>query len=345
MTTGFAIALLLAGVTATLLIHLLYRGARKQLIVANPDLYTDEAAPRLVLQRITQIPLLLLRCAFVLAVFATALSVFGALPIRTGPIVTHAIVPGTPTTRWQSLAESDNTVVWLDRALTRIDRAPVSEFSAASLRKLDAQLPTSAPLTVVGALPARDWPRRGFAMTREVTWVPTAATSESEAHSETAVRPPVVIAVDAPALRAELEFIAALWRAADVVSNVQFQSHETLSVAPEAWLILVGDDATAPLRERQSVTLSLSMASLTALLEMDTTGARATRLWQQLSALPAALPAREAVVTGSPFVRVPEIQQRLSSVTDPNRLSWWMFALAGLFVAERLLSAAQRSVR
>ncbi|MEL6870640.1 MAG: hypothetical protein AAFO81_12640 [Pseudomonadota bacterium] len=327
----------LTAIVATL-IHALNRGVRQQLVVANPELYTDNARPRFTLLRLTQRGLLLARLLLLLVAALIAAVTDVAPPSATRVANTSvAVVPGTARAQVAAQIAADANAVWLDSALTPFSAVPQSSFEPAALRILDANMPAQRSLTVLGQLPADRWPRHGFAMTRDVNWIPVDGTP-TPAQQTAVIRPTVVVAAPV-AWQAALRDATAVWQQAGVVTDVRVVAPDGVSAADDEWLLLPAG-ADRPERPVHAVTATVAFDALDR--QWDASQLAST-LWLALAAQAADMPSSNAGVAGAAFVRVPYVAQQLERQQQRAVPVVWMWLLLGALVIERALAARVRT--
>ena len=243
------IAAIVAAAAATIVVHALYRGARRRVVVATLKPFDTDSRPRLTLAPLTERTLLVCRLALLATVAATLwherpTPAAGALR---GDLV--AVVPGTD----PALVTAGTDAVWLDGSMTPLARTPRrADVTASALQAVAQSLPASAALTVFGTPEARDWPATMPAFGRGFEWRPASIAGvvpAADGWRDAGGPRRIVVSGDDATLVAAVRRAIERWRTAGLLP--EFVDVEDRPPTNDAAAVFVGDaDASGGWRAR-----------------------------------------------------------------------------------------------
>ncbi len=331
------------------LIHHLYPGARKQLVVASMKPFGEVTRPRLTFANITE--KLLLACRLTLLGALPALLLLQAPSPSSrefdGDVV--AIVPGTTDSAWQAMLADGQQGVWLDALLTAVDSddQPAGGDVVNALLRLDQSLPPAASLTVIGAPSAAEWPNRMPGFSRDIRWL--SAPREDVADTSRGLSTALWIVGGEEQLASVVARSTDLWRQAGLLdAAVEVERVPVKGFAwPDAAATIVWlEDEPPPVQRIDHTLITIVQPEHAAVGDVTVVydprlavGVFATRLWQAVGQS-LSQPATGADVMPLPSAAVLSstsglrIAPRAASTLSP----FWLSLIVGLFVLERCLS-------
>lgn len=338
MTPVAILAAALGVAAAMLVVHALYRGARRQIVVASLKPFEPESRPRLTLASLTERALLAARLALIAVLAAIAIHERpDPAPAAAGGDVV-AVVPGTA----PPPNAAGERVVWLDGRQTPVDAAPQrGDVTAGALLALAQALDDDARLVVAGALPATDWPAASPRFGRDIEWRGDSRRPSMADDWVVAGAPArIVVTGDDAVLSAAVTSALSLWRDAGLLPE-DLPVEVGGSTAGAAVIALGGGAESASDWYASVVHVQRPHGAGVVYEPTATRGAFATALWHALTARAGRQPAPGTVVAPEP---VPEAREALvrgnarRRVGTPVAPAWLLLGVA-LFAIERWLAA------
>lgn len=338
MTPVLILTAALTAAAATLIVHALYRGARREVTVATLKPFESESRPRLTLSSLTQRALLASRLALIALVAAMAVYERPAADAAAAGRDVVAVVPGTtPPSR-----TGDARVVWLDGSQTPVAASPRrDDVTAGALLALAQTLDGETALSVSGALPARDWPAETPRFGRPIDWLGGARRPAADAGWVAAGAPPrLVVTGDDAALADAVRAALSLWRGAGLLPGdlrVEFDG------STDGAAVIALDASPGDARDWYANVVHARQARGSDVVydPASTPGAFATALWHALTARAGERPASGTVVAPAPMPESPESLVRGSVVRRAGTplAPAWLLLVVAVFAAERGLAA------
>ena len=337
MTPWVILGLGLAGGLLAFAVHVLERGARRELEVATLRPFADQSRPRLQLARLRQPLLLLVRLLLLLALASGLANLYAHNEAQPFGRNVTLVVPGTPDASWAPLVATAD-VRWLDGRLTPVTRRPADNRPALAEALLDAdrQIPPDRSLAVVGAWPAREWPAVRLPLRRALDYRPAPGPDRGPA-----ARWPsrLVVVTDQPAARAWVDSAVAVWRRFGLAENteIDWQGPEsTLRAGVDGVIWWTESPVPAGIPFATVVAASDDGAGrLEAPRDGEDPAQFAERLWRALSRFEVERPPAGVTLATLPVSRS-DWSARATPETPAAPL--WLTLCAGLFALERVLA-------
>ncbi|MFK8053168.1 MAG: BatA domain-containing protein [Woeseiaceae bacterium] len=335
----------LIAASTVVIIHSLFRRARKRVTVATLKPFGATTSPRWQWIRPDHWWLLALRLSiFVLLLWLvlrpTQMSDQSKLE---GNIA--VVSPVAPKSSWQALERGADHIFWLDDDATPLSDAapgPISLPATVSLMQIDQRRTTGSSMTVVGPVQSRKWPALSPLLRKDVVYL---SEDQPSGNERAPIKSPPVLSVVVQDVGQRAVVLAAidLWRSSGLfVGEVTVETYDRLpdgELASAGWWILEDPQTAEQVRQQDPL-------SRVALIDMaassQSVGALATNLWYQFGAVlgerPTSIAVLKGIGTGMPL---PDTRLRLPISEQDALPQIWLFLLMGLFVTERLLSLRQ----